>query len=114
MNKDNYATLKESARLYDAGIDLFTDAIWLEMSLGSGIYELCNRNSAAQWHKDKNDFVPAPMVAEVWAELPEGVVIDKLECGVCVSYTDNKLNTYHVTSDNITDALIDLLIWLKG
>jgi hypothetical protein len=105
MNPNNYASLEASKRLVEAGIVLETEALWF---LGT----------SDEWHlADKwlcnhaPQAVPAPSMAEVWMELPEGIYIYK---GLKFSEAYRKFGdpNSHI-SINPTDALIDLLIWLR-
>lgn len=101
MNKDNYASLEASQRLHDAGIVLDTEVVW------------CGYRLQYEWEgtNDKRT-IPAPSMAEVWRELPE---LTKLQKGLTATYAwmkgtwDVSLQSY----DNPTDALIDLLIWVR-
>ena len=107
MNPNNYASLAASKRLVEAGIVLQTEVVWATDGLDWGMQG-----------------IPAPSMAEVWRELPEYVEykkddrplieylrIDKngdgsLSCGYG-RYSEMTIN------DNPTDALIDLLIWVR-
>jgi hypothetical protein len=94
MNTSNYASLKASKRLVEAGIVLETEVVWYV----GGVYvepTLTRRKDAVVWG---GKFTPAPSMAEVWRELPNGTWINT---GCQGNETWN---------DNPTDALIDLLI----
>ncbi len=116
MNTQNYASLEASKRLHDAGIELETEAYWIRVA-NSPMMLTDNRHGA-------DEYYPAPSMAEVWRELPEYVEykkddrplieylrIDKngdgsLSCGYG-QYSEMTIN------DNPTDALIELLIWVR-
>lgn len=117
MNNLNYASREASQRLVDAGIVLKTDFYWASVDMEN--WSLCTIP-----HKVGFKEYPAPSMAEVWRELPEYVEykkddrplieylrIDKngdgsLSCGYG-QYSEMTIN------DNPTDALIDLLIWVR-
>ena len=100
MNKLNYATLPASKRLVDAGIVLETEAAWVESSENG--YELQLTDSFY------GSSIPAPCMAEVWRELPDGITIKKWD-GKLLIIDDDGTN-FNI---NPTDALIDLLIWVR-
>jgi hypothetical protein len=122
MNKLNYASLKASRRLVDAGIVLETDLFWVVYA-GKTVPQpyLADRKS---FNQSSWCVIPAPSMAEVWRMLPECVKykkddrplieylrIDKnsngsLSCG----YSQYSEMTSNI---NPTDALIDLLIWVR-
>lgn len=115
MNKLNYASLKASRRLIDAEIVLETDLFWVVYA-GKTIPQpyLVDRKS---FNQSSWCVIPAPSMAEVWRMLPECVSliaylrIDKnsdgsLSCG----YSQYSEMTSNI---NPTDALIDLLIWVR-
>ena len=127
--QNNYASLETSKRLVDAGIVLETECCWQwkdpcspdDIAYGAYGEWILVRGSID--HIDA-ECIPAPSMAEVWRELPEYVEykkddrplieylrIDKngdgsLSCGYG-QYSEMTIN------DNPTDALIDLLIWVK-
>lgn len=124
MNPNNYATLEECQRLKAAGIVLETEFYWC----------LTHHAAYPKWlfiSKDDypvryKEYIPAPMWTEVWRELPEEIRYHSnspVTCSlsmwkedeehVCGYYWHDYIQ--HITrSKNPTDALIDLLIWLKG
>ena len=119
MNELNYASLEASKRLYEAGIVLETDYYWWLMVDFDGHYV---------WELKSNglygpDCIPAPSMAEVWRELPEEIGTDRLELmmwkegdfTICC-YGDDRKEVWRgrQESKNPADALIELLIWLKG
>lgn len=110
MNPLNYATLEASKRLVDARIVLETEKYWYYS-------DPCSRDDPArgcygEWELvDYKTDIPAPSMAEVWRELPDTTQIILIKRGVfhVVYYASNA--TY--TRKNPTDALIDLLIWVR-
>jgi hypothetical protein len=119
MNQNNYASLEASKRLVEAGIVLETEALWFfgtdnEWHL-SEIW-LCNYAKQA---------IPAPSMAEVWRELPATIPDRGLYTPVnlrkagdgktWVSYFRVGIPIIDsIKADiNPTDALIDLLIWVR-
>ena len=132
MNPDNYASLEASRRLDEAGIVIETEFYWREYNPKTVKSLIDARKMAPQPYiinaesrcKNSKWEYPAPSMAEVWRELPEYVEykkddrplieylrIDKngdgsLSCGYG-QYSEMTIN------DNPTDALIDLLIWVR-
>jgi len=122
MNPLNYASLEASKRLIDAGIVLETEAYWRP-------YEYPDRREWNLYFRGMNhvEQVPAPSMAEVWRELP-GTFRTK-EKGLYELQMDKNINFTHAFyvdyetginlpfnrkgSPNPTDALIDLLIWVR-
>ncbi len=117
MNPLNYASLEASKRLVAAGIVLETEAVWRKKRDKTGYY----LSRKALYHRTSD--IPAPSMAEVWRELPETIDEYDLTCekifngGMQAGYT-----TYDVSglrwkvfpnAANPTDALIDLLIWVR-
>lgn len=100
MNPNNYCTLEASQRLVAAGIELETNQYWWPYE--NGTYVLgCNNRSK----------LPAPSMAELWRELPNETVIEKIgiKAMAYVSYIEG-----HEMNENPCDALADLLIWVRG
>jgi hypothetical protein len=126
MNPLNSATLEASKRLVDKGIVLETDHYYCPIGLKDGdrnnrspeniVYEIRykdGRFACGLSHDYYKRCIPAPSMAEVWRELPGGVQIHKWR-GVSIA-GDGKfiLLEKGKYSTNPTDALIELLIWLK-
>ena len=128
MNKLNVASLEASKRLVDNGIVLETDAVWVKWYFDGSI--LSDRNPY-EWRLQyklqykaltQTDFesIPAPCFTEVWRELPFQSYIKKLDDGstlvwICNDDADGKyIESNMIANTNLTDALIDLLVWLKG
>lgn len=106
MNPNNYASLEASKRLVDAGIVLETEAVW---SRGGGEWHLAqNSDSILLLPK-----IPAPTMAEVWRELPEHSTIRKYNKEYWVWIADGTGASGVYRKINPTDALIDLLIWVR-
>ena len=121
MNKNNYASLEASQRLVDAGIVLETDAHWYRDRAG---HDYLAPFPTVTPHNS----IPAPSMAEAWRELPDEFQGGYLELGKHTTtkehYAAYMIPTYHgdceiergvfSTNTNPTDALIDLLIYIKG
>ena len=138
MNPNNYCTLEASKRLVEAGIKIKTE-FYHVFSEGQylGIHHKKYRDGFLKEvsldHADvkARDFIPAPSMAEVWRELPEKFVskrgrecilqLDKVKTvhGVVDTsaqyvYGEHFEYVYKFFADtNPTDALIDLLIWVR-
>ena len=121
MNTQNYASLEASKRLHDAGIELETDFVW---RLGADGWKLLTKDWVRDMMSNTYESLPAPSMTEVWRELPETIDEYDLTCekifngGMQAGYT-----TYDVSglrwkvlfnAANPTDALIELLIHIKG
>jgi len=116
MNEANYASLEASKRLVDNGIVLETEVAWFPMPNG---WELLPPDV----FKHTSCSVPAPSMAEVWRELPETIDEYDLTCekifngGMQAGYTTYDVSGLRwkvlLNAANPTDALIDLLIWVK-
>lgn len=105
MNPLNYASLPASQRLQSSGIVLETEAVWRKKRDKTGYY----LSRKALYHRTSD--IPAPSMAEVWRELPEGTTIskDNTHSG---AFVVGKSKHDH-QAPNPTDALIDLLIWQR-
>jgi hypothetical protein len=102
MNEQNYASLEASKKMADAGIMLETDFIYNQDG------KLLYRPLVPVLPGD----IPAPTMAEVWRELPEGTECKKQAVETkCVTMTKDNIKVFF--SENPTDALIDLLIWVR-
>ena len=121
MNPNNYASLEASKRLVEAGIVLETEAGWYKIyrpGCHSFDMVLSLRSGNEKFYGDN---FPAPSMTEVWRELPcwlEGyrsLMItksagDELVCGYQKGLA---VRDPMRRSINPTDALIDLLIWVR-
>ena len=101
MNELNYASLEASKKLYEAGIVLKTDALW-SLFL-DGFHLIMN----TELHPLVENY-PAPSIAEVWRELPDGITIKKWD-GKLLIIDDDGTN-FNI---NPTDALVELLLWIE-
>ena len=114
MNPLNYATLEASKRLHDAGIALNSEAVWIHVQGGSWYLRL--KDDGIVSHSSLDKVIPAPSMAEVWRELPDD--IDGHELGMGKedgeSYVFYKSLKDFPYNTNPTDALIDLLIWVRS
>ena len=118
MNPNNYSTLEASRRLHEAGIVLKTDCYWHVPHTGEPelLYDAFVAHLVCG---ERCKIYPAAQFAEVWRELPETVQharkkmqlhFEKWRGESYASYENFGLSK----SINPTDALIDLLIWLRG
>jgi hypothetical protein len=112
MNPLNYATLEAGQRLHAKGIELRTDFYWhlvpdkdpeLLFEAFAGMLDC----------PPECKLIPAPSMAEVWRELPNRTEIFK-EDGENEGLFSNGRTIGRTRDANPTDALIDLLIWVKG
>ena len=138
MNQLNYASLEASKRLVDAGIVIKSEKIWASVPNPYNVDR--EGNSLPHWklidpplypYKEQ---IPAPSMTEVWRELPEGFeYISKFDyesshAYLCLTKSRKGDNTtfasYFLPDDkavcgskkhdaNPTDALIDLLVWVR-
>ena len=117
MNTQNYASLEASKRLHDAGIVLKTESCQ-RYGLDDK-WSLVSVDWATTMMSNTLKVIPAPSMVEVWRELPEcitkGGTIQYLEMGKTGSktYAAYDFADDYILFDNPTDALIDLLIWVK-
>jgi hypothetical protein len=122
MNPLNYATFEASQRLHAKGIVLETEVDWHHV-VGGDWYLLPHKSVKSN---EFDEIIPAPSMAEVWRELPEGFWYENKWTWVCVTKSRKNSSTtycaYYTPDDkavcgskrrniNPTDALIDLLIW---
>jgi len=122
MNPLNYATLEASKRLVDAGIVLDTEFYWRQNRIDQ-TWKLVD-----YYHPDTDvKYIPAPLMAEVWRELPDqehtvryGAYLEMskivgIDIGeqTYVAYMRDGIASCDYANDNPTDALIDLLIWVR-
>lgn len=135
MNEMNYASLEASKKLVEAGTVLETESVWyykenLHVTNTDGSsprkWQLIRTNTIL-FEKEKYlhpDFlVFAPSMAEVWRELPEEIVENKIQywkvlssqLEVAESEYASPIRTpiIHFENTNPTDALINLLIWIR-
>ena len=115
MNNLNYATLEASQKLHDAGITLETDWYWVKLITKEEWVLSTLDNVVLKFYES----IPAPSMAELWRELPFQSYIKKLDDGrtlvwICDDNADGKyIESNMIVNINPTDALIDLLIWVK-
>lgn len=114
MNELNYASLEASKKLYDAGIVLETDYIW------AGAYGTTVSFENQKWvlipKSTHNVQIPSPSMAEVWRELPAGASVYKgtsVEIANTAACMVDRVKTPYIEKANPTDALIDLLIFVR-
>jgi len=124
MNLNNYASSEASKRLVDAGIVLETDFYWYVYNedicrslIAAGkvmpAHYLTTRESVrAGTGLIPTNYIPAPSMAEVWRELPQGTRLQKGEEAYYV-WIGGEWDESLQCDINPTDALIDLLIWVR-
>ena len=106
VNEANYVSLEASKRLDEAGIVLVTEKAWIMSYTG---WELVDNIKYYGFWKDAKKY-PAPSMAEVWRELPLG---SRLMRGTEDRAVAWRWDSGEMINTNPTDALIDLLIWLR-
>jgi len=123
MNPLNYATLEASKRLHDAGIALNSEAVWIHVQGGSWYLRL--KDDGIVSHSFLDEVIPAPSMAEVWMELPATIPDRGLYTPMKLRkagdgktwgsyFRDGSQIIDSIKADtNSTDALIDLLIWVR-
>jgi hypothetical protein len=126
MNPNNYCTLEAAKRLVEAGIVIDTDFYHVK-HLSGGYWQQSIRSKNELLNipiENVAEVLPAPSMAEVWRELPETALqpCRDITTGYCHEYLslqkDGDLTVagygeYSEIGRNPTDALIDLLIWVK-
>lgn len=120
MNASNYGTLEACKKLVEKGIVLETEAGWYKI-FRPGCHDFDMVLSARSGNeKFYGDNYPAPSMAEVWRELPEQGCYLTQNQGYNYAWMEWTDFEGHGKSceakENInpTDALIDLLIFVKG
>ena len=107
MNELNVASLQASKKLVEAGIVLETDAVWARDEIGWYL-----RSSFENTEREVLKSYPAPSMAEVWRELPEGTECIKQATETkCITMSKDNIKVFF--SKNPADALIELRIWLE-
>uniref|UniRef100_A0A6M3KTY8 Uncharacterized protein n=1 Tax=viral metagenome TaxID=1070528 RepID=A0A6M3KTY8_9ZZZZ len=113
MNELNYGSREACQRLFDEGIVVETDMVYvmgaekvhiLVTPLQANMYQ-------ANMYYPSSKPIPAPSMAEVWRGLPPNTMIRKFGSVARVWITNKEEPIRYST--NPTDALIDLLIWLE-
>ena len=120
MNPLNYASLEASKRLVEAGIVLETEAGWYKIfrpGCHSFDMVLSMRSGNEKFYGDN---YPAPSMAEVWRELPwvtDNYGLISMNKADNVTYCGYRkglaIREPKFESNNPTDALIDLLIFVR-
>uniref|UniRef100_A0A6M3JLE5 Uncharacterized protein n=1 Tax=viral metagenome TaxID=1070528 RepID=A0A6M3JLE5_9ZZZZ len=123
MNALNYASIEASRRLVDNGIVLDTEVFRYkdpgeEQTNGDFIGEKdWELHRKYLFHPRGMQNYPAPSMAEVWRELPPGTELHKHHSysdALHFADSDNADSEYpSCNSINPTDALINLLIWVR-
>jgi len=119
MNELNYTSLPLSRKLVENGIDLKTEAVFCSDGLSGSKYDLIQRPLFP--YKEQ---YPAPSFAELWRELPVSIERDGITYNKTLKgFRDVNVATYEslesrtvelFLSANPSDALAELLIWVKG
>lgn len=118
MNPLNYGSKEACQRLHDAGIVLETEFYWYHNT----VYDTYEMKDKIPHYMNKEDYIPALSMAEVWRELPPNLSINKIfyepqirkineVTYVGYYWFDRSIQTF--LNSNPTDALIDLLIWVR-
>ena len=119
MNTQNYASLEASKGLVDAGIVLETDFCWslINPEDPHPHHKSGDKPRLTEWDyidpiKDHNPLTkfPAPSLAEVWRELEKHKASLYFSNDVTLAVIEASPSFYNI---NPTDALIDLLIWVR-
>ena len=112
MNTQNYASLEACKRLVDAGIVLKTDFYWYLPHKPT----MCGKTT---WFIERKYYLlvytemfPAPSMAEVWRELPDSTCVNK-DGDHTKCWVDRNTSLKVFQRINPTDALIDLLIFVR-
>jgi hypothetical protein len=108
MNPNDYGSLEACQRLVKAGITLETERSWFYQ--GDTTWKIVDRH-----HWVNEICIPAPSMAEVWRELPDRIEVTRHNgdtCAVALLPTGRSCSGSG-SNINPTDALIDLLIWVK-
>lgn len=126
MNPNNYASLAASKRLVEAGIVLETDCIWVKWysdNYPQGEWRLMYK--ALIQVEEFTEQYPAACFTEVWMELPATIPDRGLYAPMKLRkagdgktwgsyFRDGSQIIDSIKADtNPTDALIDLLIWVR-
>jgi len=117
MNPLNYATLEASKCLVDAGIVLETEKKWY-------FYDKKWNEHPSNTGLKLVQTMPRPSMAEVWRELPKVIKYkdtffalllepDNGDESTIACYAKGEITASWTKSTNPTDALIDLLIWVR-
>lgn len=120
MNTENYASLEASRRLVEAGIVLlYVEKAWIH-DKWKDTWELGVVTPTIEARSERWEFYSAPSMAEVWMGLREAIPYDGetyLQWWLCKQGDLTKAVIPHhrleFVSINPTDALIDLLIWVR-
>ena len=126
MNTQNYASLEACQRLVDAGIVLETDFYWATYGekacrslrdagkLVPKPYLVSSQSLPAVIIKNPTNsgYYPAASSAELWRELPDSTCVNK-DGDHTKCWIDSKTSLKVFQSTNPTDALIDLLIFVR-
>jgi len=108
MNPDNVGSLPACQALVKARIMMETEKVWYYDS-PSDSWDIISYDDCCE----EDNPVPAPLMSELWRELP---INTRLQKGDTESWawieSDEEEVPFH--NDNPCDALVALLIWVKG
>ena len=123
---NDYASLEASKRLVDAGIVLETEFSYYQEKPSSNpnihsfgflqeemeFKRLFSGGETLSGNKNLyNQVIPAPSMAEVWRELPSDCIVQTgIQTYATAGFGMKDKDFYSI---NPTDALIDLLIWVR-
>ena len=127
MNQDNYGTLPASQRLQAAGIVIETECFWFINKNWPERNKIINYKptpSEMEQYIEGVYVIPAPSMAEVWRELPIGLLVNGSWAELFISkreesefsYCGYRIEHRIIVSredPNPTDILIDLRIWVE-
>lgn len=99
-NPENFASFEFSMKLVDVGIILDTDFL----------YNFNGEIMYAPLVAPSEIAIPAPRMSEVWRELPDKTQLYKIQNGAQIIFDGASIPELY---KNPTDALIDLLIWVR-
>jgi hypothetical protein len=114
LNPNNYGTREACQRLAAKGIVMETDCVWVE-HLNRVVTKLDYEE-----HYSGINCIPTVQFTEVWRELPESVKWNDMWHHLTVEKLGDETSCYYRTNGKVsnntnpTDALIDLLIWVKA
>lgn len=112
MNPLNYASLETSKRLVDAGIVLETDFYYLVTDNGNYIVKSLQETLVYLREAPYYTRIPAPGMAEVWRALPAGTTLYRGD-DLSEAFFYQQSRKISKINSNPTDALSDLLIWVR-
>jgi hypothetical protein len=127
MNELDYGSLEACKRFVDAGIVMKTKKVWIyahhiPLKGADSTWKLFDRQSLMAIEVTEQRpycMFPALSMGEAWRELPGCIdeqwdlVLGKIDTLSYIGYSDGENWLSYFKSFNPTDALIDLLIWVR-